>query len=175
METGPDCYGKKEFSNKTEKCPSCEFLKSCIFFCKEDDKKINRGSGHVSLERYSYSTEVADHPDDSNEPLDDTESHQVTGKYTEEDMIRLMEFMLRIDDYSLSLIENVINRNIITASDVARVYKVSRQAIHRKLIDSCRKNPELRTMFRASLYRCKRLREELKSPRQENNLQLELF
>lgn len=178
METGPDCYGKRETCGNTENCPSCEFLESCRYFTRHDDKKINRGSGHVSFERYSYSSEIADRPAESEEELFDSSPESGSGKYTDQDMIRLMEFMLRIDDYSLSLVENVISRNIITASDAARVYKVSRQAVHRKLLDSCRKYPELRMLFRASLYRCKRLRDDIDSPpRQQNqNLQqMELF
>lgn len=178
MEDCPECYGKKDLSNKIAECPSCEFLKSCIYYCKEDDKKMNRGSGHVSFENYSYSHEIADQPAEIEDEPDENEApaSDRKGKYTDQDMLRLMEFMFRIDDYSLAIIEKVLNRNLITASDAARVFKVSRQAIHRKLLDSCRKNPELRNLLHANLYRCKRLREDIEPKTPETKiLQPELF
>lgn len=171
----PECFGKADRHGATPECSECEYLESCRVCCDIPDRKINRRSGHTSYERYSYSEEVAARetiPDDSPKPT-------ARPRYTDDDLQQLLAFMLRIDDYTLDILAQVLSGDMNTASDVARSFGVSRQAIHRKLVDSCTMHPELRKIFQAHLYRCKRILKdrEARKYRKETKAeqQLELF
>jgi len=119
------------------------------------DEKINRQLGFVSYDLYDYSREVA--AEDKVEVIEENENEDQQG-YSPDDMKQVMGFLLRIDDYSLQILSEIVKNsktNDTMASDVARNFGVSRQAIHRKIRDSCVKYPELRGLFKLYLYRCK--------------------
>lgn len=111
----------------------------------------------MSFEQYQYAREIAS----EEEPVfDEPEPEGDYNKpiYSNADMQHLLEFMLRgVDDYSLAIVECVLREEHTTASQVARAFDVSREAMHRKLIDSCKRYPCLAVMLRFTLYRCKML------------------
>ncbi|MEI8245596.1 MAG: hypothetical protein WCI51_07190 [Lentisphaerota bacterium] len=165
METAPECFENLQFGKKPE-CPACEFSESCKLYFKTENK-MERRCGHVSYEAIAYSKQVAskEEPEEVIEFVEPTAEpqHEIDEnelKYSDEDFLKLMMFMLRIDDYSLGVVESVINGNLLTASDAARAFNVSRQAMHRKIVDSVRKHSELRSIFKINLSRCKKLRDE---------------
>jgi hypothetical protein len=176
MNDCPSCFATQECGRIPE-CTMCEFTESCRYCFENDGDKCDRTSGHVSFENYDYSEETAETAEGVYSF--DNSSRKTDPRYTDEDLLKLMEFMLRIDDYSLGIVESVINGNLMTVSDAARVFKVSRQAMHRKILDSVRKHPELKNLFRANLYRCKKLRNEHlnhgENQRNKEREQMELF
>ena len=148
-ENYPQCFGKGAASSGNS-CDSCEFQESCEVCRNMPDSKINRPLGFVSYDKYDYSREVAD------EQVDDRQDDDASDPgYSLHDMKQVLGFLLRIDDYSLALLSEIITKNKSTASSVAKDLAVSRQAIHRKIRDSCLKFPELREVFKLYLYRCK--------------------
>lgn len=145
----PDCFSNREKCGKLPECAACEYHDSCRFCAENDERKVNRRLGHVSYERYSFSNEVSDRaPVPSDEPKRPKE---------DEDVRRVMEFLLDIDNYSAELLSEVLHGNSHSASDLARKFGVSRQAIHRKIVDACTQAPHLRKLFATRLYRCRRL------------------
>lgn len=169
----PECFGKADRHGATPECSECEYLESCRVCCDIPDRKINRRSGHTSYERYSYSEEVAASetiPDDSPKPA-------ARPRYTDDDLRQLLEVLLRIDDYSLEILFEVMDGDIRSASDAAREFMVSRQAIHRKLMDSCIAHPVLKSIIKGYLQRCKKILKDHKKRRLEPQAeqQMELF
>ena len=167
----PECFGNPSKSGRLDRCPSCEFRESCEFCAKDDGSSCDHRLGHVSYDRISYSREVAspagDPPDDSPKPALPNGS---------EETLRVMEFLLDIDNYTAELLHEVLHGNCDTASDLARKFGVSRQAIHRKIVDCCTLHPELRQLFITRLYRCRRLLKDSKRLKsKENPYQMELF
>ncbi len=168
----PECFGNRSRREKEPGCAVCEYSDSCRVCCEDDDSRINRRSGHVSYDRYCYSREIAQ------EAPAVEEISVAEPQYTSDDLLQLLEFMLRIDDYSLDILSQVLAGNLNTASEVAKSFGVSRQAIHRKLVDSCTLHPELRKIFQAHLYRCRRIlqdRDRRKCSGPAKAEQLELF
>lgn len=100
----------------------------------------------MSYERYSYSRDVAAAPE-----------VQEVSESKDDDVRMVMEFLLDIDNYSAELLSAVLHGDCTTTSDLARKFGVSRQAIHRKIVDCCTEHPELRRLFITRLYRCRRL------------------
>lgn len=144
----PDCFGIDSKCGKLESCHSCEFQESCKLCAEDDGSRCNRRLGHVSYDRYSYSKEIAATPSPDPEPCEPLEHA---------DTRRVMEFLLDIDNYTAELVSEVLHGNVSTASDIARKMGVSRQAIHRKIVDCCHLHPELRKLFITRLYRCRRI------------------
>lgn len=144
----PECFGKQSKSGKTAGCRQCEYAESCRFCAEDDGSGCDRRLGHVSYERYSYSRDVAAAPEDQ-------DAAPETKK--DDDVRRVMEFLLDIDNYSAELLSAVLHGDCATTSDLARKFGVSRQAIHRKIVDCCTEHPELRRLFITRLYRCRRL------------------
>ena len=169
----PECFGKPQKIGKQDSCRSCEFRESCEFCSKDDGSGCDRRLGHVSYERYSYSKETASSvgelPDDSPKSVSNIEDAGT---------LRVMEFLLDLDNYTAELLHEVLHGGCATASDLARKFGVSRQAIHRKIIDCCTLHPQLRQLFISRLYRCRRIMRDskrLKTKVKENPDQMELF
>ena len=161
----PVCFGKEDKFGKLPECETCEYTKSCEFFVVNGDGNEHR-SGHVSFERYSYAEEVADKQtpdavvDDSAPPKND-----------DEDVRKVVDYLLDIDNYSAELLSEVMYGGANTSSDLARKFGVSRQAIHRKLVDCCTSHPELRKLFITRLYRCRRILKDSERLRNPNQLE----
>lgn len=150
----PACFGVEQKIVKPV-CISCEFREACKVCRDMPDKKINRLLGFVSYDRFSYSREVADETGKPGDVHEEGELLKQQRYYTQEDLMYILSFLLKVDDYSLQILSEIVVKGRTLASDVARDFGVSRQAIHRKIRDSCIKYPELREMFKAYLYRCK--------------------
>lgn len=152
----PDCFAKFERVGRLAACASCQFLESCRYCAENDDRKVNRRLGHVSYDRYSYSQSVST-PAPEPEYDDAADSRE-----DDAEVRRVMEFLMDIDNYSAELLSEVLHGNANTASDLARKFGVSRQAIHRKIVDCCTAHPELRKLFITRLYRCRRIMQNSK-------------
>lgn len=145
MNDCPECYGKKE--KKTERCNNCEFLESCEYFASTKTAVLDHTSGHVSYEQVSYSKEVASHPEIFSEE----------NIFPDNSAVRIMEFLLDVDNYTAELVSAVLHGNCNTTADLGEKFGVSRQAIHRKIVDCCTEHPELRKLFYTRLYNCRRI------------------
>lgn len=144
----PKCYGNPDCFRKLPDCERCEFLESCGLYVRTEPDMEKRIGG-VSYERYAYSEDIADKPGD-----DENEAGE---RKSDSDVLRIMEFLLDVDNYSAELASEVLHGNCNSSSDLARRFGVSRQAIHRKLIDCCTEHPELRKLFITRLTRCRRI------------------
>ena len=156
----PQCFGIASSCGQLPACTSCQYQESCRY-CADNPAPSGHGRDkrghHVSFEQYQYAREIAS----EEEPIfDEPEPEDNYNKpiYSNADMQHLLEFMLRgVDDYSLAIVECVLREEHTTASQVAKAFDVSREAMHRKLIDSCKQYPYLAEMLRGTLYRCKML------------------
>ena len=93
-------------------------------------------------------------------------------------MRRIIEYLLDVDNYTAELASSVLHGGAATASDLAREFGVTRQAIHRKLVDCCTRHPELRKLFITRLFRCRRIlsdsaRLKARKERNEDESQME--
>ena len=147
MSDCPECYGNLQKTGKLPACASCEFVESCKYYA-ETESSCNSNSGHVSYERYSYSKEVASHDDVvecDDEPVEDNA------------VLQVMEFLLDVDNYTAELLSAVLHEGCYNTVTLAKKFGVSRQAIHRKIIDCCHLHPELRKLFITRMTRCRRI------------------
>ena len=165
MQDCPECFGSPQKSSTLD-CNSCEYSESCRY-CSENALSDKSGSlGHVSYDRYSYSKDVACNDEDC---VDETHNEE------DDSVRRVIEFLLDIDNYSAELLSEVLHGNANTTSDLARKFGVSRQAIHRKIVDCCTLHPELRKLFIARLYNCRRIMrdsERINKLRNKNSQQM---
>lgn len=165
----PECFGKKNANGKLAECATCQYFDSCQYCSEHDSNDCDKRSGHVSYERYNFSKETADAPADVDETVDNDSSVR-----------RVMEFLLDIDNYTAELLHEVLHGNCDTTSALAKKFGISRQAVHRKIVDCCTLYPELRKLFVTRLYRCRRImhdsaRLEKQKLAKTNPLQQELF
>lgn len=157
----PSCYGDAKAQGNRPECPSCEYAESCRWYIDNPDPSPGweRSSTEhfTSFEAIQFSEEVADIPahEQDDEPADDENDKPV---FSSNDMRYMLEFLLRdVDDYSLAIVECALRSDCTSAADLARAFSVSREAMHRKLIDTCRAYPPLATVLRCVLHRCARL------------------
>lgn len=157
----PSCYGDAEVQGKFPECRVCEYAESCRWYIENPDPSPGweRSSTEhfTSFEAVQFSAEVADIPApeaDDEPPPDDADAP----RFSSNDMRYMLEFLLRdVDDYSLAIVECALRSDCTSAADLARAFNVSREAMHRKLIDVCRAYPPLATVLRCVLHRCARL------------------
>lgn len=147
----PLCFGdSKRFDYENQKCKSCVYIESCNYIIKDDDK-LKGKANHVSYEHYSYSQAVSTKACQIKDDLDTGDN------FENADLKEVLEFLLDVDNYTAELVHEVLRGNCNTASDLAKKFGISRQAIHRKLIDACTLHPQFRQLFISRLYRCRRV------------------
>lgn len=171
----PSCFGKKNLIGKTVNCAACQFFESCAYCSDNDGRECDKRSGHVSYEKYSFSRETASNPVEN-----ETDNDVVTSEENQGSVRQIMEFLLDIDNYTAELLHEVLHGDCDTTSKIAKKFGISRQAVHRKIVDCCTLYPELRKLFITRLYRCRRImydsaRLERQKTAKFNPLQQELF
>ena len=142
-----DCFGH---CRNDSDCRECDFLDSCR--CIGDtEPHIEQHSGMVSAEEFDWSTQLSSAP--AEVPDGDAEAEP-----DERDLTRLSEFcrfIFSLDDYTLGILAAIIvpddPKCRCTVSDLARLHGCSRQAMHRKMLASVRRHPELAQLFRVAL------------------------
>lgn len=146
MSDCPECYGSLDATGKLPICKDCEFAESCKYYAETEAACNRTTSGHVSYDRYSYSEEVSAKDEGYiDEPAKDSE------------VLRIMEFLLNVDNYTAELLSAVLHDGCYNTVTLAKKFGVSRQAIHRKIIDCCHLHPELRKLFITRMSRCRRI------------------
>lgn len=169
----PECFGKK--NGKLDDCSTCQYFESCQYCSEHDSNDCDKRSGHVSYDRYSFSKETANEPAEA----DDSEDLSTSGNDNYA-LRQVMEFLLDIDNYTAELLHEVLHGDCDTTSALAKKFGISRQAVHRKIVDTCTLYPQLRGLFISRLYRCRRImtnsaRLEKQKATKQNPLQQELF
>lgn len=151
------CFGIRAFSGKLDpECYLCEYIKSCDFAANAPPP--DRLSGKISYELAQYKRDVSTAPDYPKEA--DTAD---APEYTRQDLVELLAFLLRMDEYTLKLAADALTGHTTTVSELARMQGVSRQAVHQKLERAVKRYPEIRELLLGNLYRCRRIVRESKS------------
>ena len=146
-----ECFGK---CRRDADCSVCELGASCRYVTDTEPKMIQH-SGMISVEEIegwsrqlsteAYTPGGGEEPERSGKP----------GEPPPADMVPLSEFcqfIFSLDEYTLGILAEIITphgegvRNC-TVSDLARIHKCSRQAMHRKMLASVRRYPELASTF----------------------------
>lgn len=185
-----DCYGKRH--GKRAECASCEYGESCKYYGEtQRQAESPRNRKLTSYEASAHHDDLAVGPEIPGE-ADEILTERQKPVFSAADMERLLHFLLfEVDDYTVAIIECMLREEHDSAAQVAKAFGVSREAIRRKVTDSCRKFPELAQLFRDTLKKCarvakqenrkfvsgkKRIPKKLKRAKQANkNIQMELF
>ena len=154
----PHCFGKAESCGNSPACAVCIFTDSCRFYVenpppREDERD---STGHfVSYDHIAHDKRAALNPEDAEKVADvDYDAPY----FSRADLEALLFFLLReVDDYTLSIAEEMLRGSHESAASIAKVFGVSREAMNRKIYDSCRKYPQLAVVFRGCLHKCARL------------------
>ena len=137
-------------------CRDCDLHDSCR--CISDTEgTIDNGLKLVSFEALEgWAEPVAETAND-----DDDESEASAPP----ELAALSEFcryILHLDDYTLGILAEIIAprtaKRDICVAELARVHRCSRQAMHRKMLASVRKHPEIAGVFQVALRKIGRCR-----------------
>ncbi len=145
------CYGK--FSTETSRCRNCVYHESCRFYTATG-KSVDSLSGLVSFDN-TVSEWLADeeHVPGCEEPENAAPQHHVL-----EELATLLRYLLSMDAYTLGIVADIIapedapeRTGSVSVGELARHRNCSRQAMHRKLLASVRRYPELASLFQTTL------------------------
>ena len=147
-----ECFGR---CRRDADCRDCDFLASCSCISDTEDR-IEQHSGMTSVEELDgwalQLSTPAVLPDGDEEP--DGEPEPLTG-----DLAQLSEFcrfIFTLDDYTLGILAAIIAPDgepaaNCTVAALARLHGCTRQAMHRKMLSSVRRHPELASLFQVAL------------------------
>ena len=136
-------------------CRDCDLHDSCR--CISDTEgTIDNGLKLVSFEALEgWAEPVAE------TATDDDESEAPASP----ELAALSEFcryILHLDDYTLGILAEIIAprtaKRDVCVAELARVHRCSRQAMHRKMLSSVRKHPEIAGVFQVALRKIGRCR-----------------
>lgn len=171
----PACWGKFN-----EQC-RCEFAAACRL-CTETEPRMNRPLGGQNFDSVAgWAPDLADYDhtpgtETEPEPEEIPDPSPGTG-----DLAQFLNFILHLDDYTLGILAEIIapaptQTGRRSVAQLARVHGISRQGMHRKMLDVVRKYPELASLLALSLRKIRRARRNFVTPprRRDRNLQPEL-
>jgi len=141
-------------------CRECEFFASCACL-SAPESRADHHLGMVSFESLDGWSRYAATSDTPGEPEEPEESPELPVE-----LLPLAEFcryIFSLDDYTLGILAEIIvpgngAERSCSVADLARLHRCSRQAIHRKMLSSVRRHPELAEVFRLTLRKIGRSR-----------------
>ena len=155
----PKCFGDKAKAGRLAECKACRFADGCRWYSDNPPPKHAYGRdsrSHLATLDIYEGEEAAvspvfgegDEADDYGAPY-----------FSRADLESLLHFLLyEVDAYSLSAALVMLRGGHAgNVSSVARVFGVGREAMRRKLEDTCRKYPALAKMLEGAMARCARL------------------
>lgn len=178
MNDAPDCWGKFNAD-----CV-CEYSEACRLFT-ETEPSMNRpmyGQDYDEVGEWAPDLADYDHTPGSEpeEPEAATTAPEWQGAAAEyarqcpsggrtEELAAFLNFILHLDNYTLGILAELIapsqEAKRYTVADLARLHGISRQGMHRKVLDVARKSPELRSLLRMSVKKIQKARQEFTAPR----------
>ena len=104
-----------------------------------------------------------DEPEEEEKPTSATQ--------TSADLAGFLNFILHLDDYTLGILAEIIapsrEAKRYSVAEIARIHGISRQGMHRKMLDIARKSPELATLLAMTVKKIRRARREFTTPRRK--------
>lgn len=158
-----ECFGE---CKRDVDCWNCIYMSSCSY--TTDTKRIDRQhSGLVSVEEIEGWVDLLPaqepSPDESGEPSAPEQS-DVPSSFDLAPMMEFCHFLFSLDDYTLGILSELMcardprmNKQVV--SSLAHIHGCSRQAMHRKMLASVRRHPELAAVFRMVLQKVRRSRQ----------------
>ena len=161
MEQAPECWGKFDQCGRR-----CEFAAACRL-CTETESRMNRPIGGQDFDGVAeWAPDLADYshiPGDEPEDVPEMETHGSA------DLAGFLNFILHLDDYTLGILAEIIapsrEGKRYSVADLARIHGISRQGMHRKMLDTARKSPELATLLAMTVKKIRHARREFTAPR----------
>ena len=153
-----ECFGH---CRHDEICDSCEYRESCDTVARTE-LAVNCSSGFVSWEKIEgWYEDLAT----TENPAVYEENHVLPPEL--EALQRFCHYILGLDDYTLGILAKIISPRAelkdFTVAELARFHRSSRQAMHRKMLASVRKHPELASVFSCALRKIGRCRAQFKT------------
>ncbi len=173
MNDAPCCWGK--YKAESVCCVSCEYAAACRY-CTETEPAMNRPVGGQDYDSVSeWAPDLADYDhtpgDEPEEPEAATAGYarQCPSGGRAEELASFLNFILHLDDYTLGILAELIapTRSGIgrySVAELARLHGISRQGMHRKVLDVARKSPELAGLLAMSVKKIQKARRDFTAP-----------
>lgn len=160
MEQAPECWGKFDQCGRR-----CEFAAACRL-CTETESRMNRPIGGQDFDGVAeWAPDLADY---SHIPGDEPEDTPEMETHGSADLAGFLNFILHLDDYTLGILAEIIapsrEGKRYSVAELARIHGISRQGMHRKLLDTARKSPELAGLLAMTVRKIRRARQEFTTP-----------
>ena len=161
MEQAPECWGKFDQCGRL-----CEFAAACCL-CTETESRMDRALGGQEFD--SVAEWAPDLADDRHIPGNEPEDFPENAvPHSAGDFAGFLNFLLHLDNYTLGILAEIIapssDRKRFTVAELARIHGISRQGMHRKLLDTARKSPELASLLAMTVRKIRRARQEFTTP-----------
>lgn len=166
MNDAPSCWGK--YKAESACCVSCEYAAACRY-CTETEPAMNRPVGGQDYDSVSeWAPDLADY--DHTPGCEPEEPEAATAA---PDLAGFLNFILHLDDYTLGILAELIapTRSGIgrySVAELARLHGISRQGMHRKVLDVARKSPELAGLLAMSVKKIQKARRDFTAPRRRS-------
>lgn len=157
------CFGHYISGDTSRGCKDCEYLTACQIYTETEGRMEQRSYNQSYDEIAEYAIDIADteHAPDllaiENDTVSETEDSNEALKLAD-----ILHFILYLDDYDLGIVREIIAPSTtknLSVAELARMRNISRQAMHRKILDLARKNPMLRDLLTCVLLKLKKNRQ----------------
>lgn len=152
------CFGG--YQNGVENCRNCEYLVACQLYTATEGRMEQPlgGQDFSEVSDFDERMMVSDYPGMSHEQNGWNKMNTSTAELS-----NLLNFLFHLDDYSLGIVAEIvapteISSKKVTVADMARVHGISRQGMHRKILDLVGRNPELASLFKCVVLKIQKSR-----------------
>lgn len=146
---GNNCYGS---CGSRPACRLCHYRASCKYYTTHPLNDRRASCESVNFDSVAgWLEETADYSDIPG--CAEAENHDIIGI---DKLASFFRYLLNLDKYTLTLLKQIFDDgnpegNIPSVAEIAASRGCSRQAVHRKILDIIRKNPELSGLFSLTL------------------------
>lgn len=178
MNDAPSCWGKYQTGSAC--CVTCEYAAACRY-CTETEPAMNRPVGGQDYDSVSeWAPDLADYDHTPGSEPEEPEAATAAGYALPcpsggrvEELAAFLNFILHLDDYTLGILAELIapTRSGIgrySVAELARLHGISRQGMHRKVLDVARKSPELAGLLAMSVKKIQKARRDFTAPRRRS-------
>ncbi len=164
-----ECFGH---CRNDRDCRECDFFASCVCI-SETEPQMERHFGMVSFEALEGWSQLAAAPGFT--PGEEEAEEEISEPIPPElaPLAEFCRFLFTLDDYTLGILAEIIVPDAslpggCTAAALARLHRCSRQAMHRKMLASVRRYPELAGVFQLALRKIGRSRAQFRRREQRH-------
>ncbi len=164
------CFG--HYCQEKESCKKCEYHIACQLV-EKTERKLDQPLGGQDFDEISEFDEHLMVDAEVYRKINETNIRHCNGceegecSCEKQDLAEFLNFLFHLDNYTLGILAEIVapsqdSSSRLTVAKMARTHGISRQGMHRKILDIARKSPELSSLLKCVILKIRKSRTDFR-------------